>query len=85
MSNQRVFNKHTDAYERLVIYGKYPQDHIQRSDFDYSTELKNHLRKLDQDENEKIRTVQNLQNKVAALEGNKVDSPRKRSQLLDDL
>ena len=80
-----MFDDQTDAFERLVTLGALASDHVQREEYDYSTDLKNHLKKLQNNQDEKVRTIKNLQNKVAALEGNKVDAPKKRSQLLEEL
>ena len=53
----RVFNGHTDAFERLIIFGALPSDHIQRADYDYSTDLKVELQKRDREEREGQRPI----------------------------
>ena len=80
-----MFDEQTDAFERLIILGVLTRDNKQVPDYDYVTDLKNYLKKLETDQDAYTQQVKHLQNKVAALEGKKVDAPRKRSQLLDDL
>ena len=40
-----MFDEQTDAFERLVIMGRFPRDHEQQKGYDYITDLKVELRK----------------------------------------
>ena len=80
-----MFDAQTEYFERLVTLGVLTRDQKQVDGYDYETDCKNHIKNLENNQKEKAKTIKNLQNKVAALKGNKVDAPRKRSQLLDDL
>ena len=42
-----MFDEQTDAFERLVCLGKLPKDHKQIKGYDYITDLKLELKKLD--------------------------------------
>ena len=41
-----MFDEQTDAFERLVIMGRFPRDHEQQKGYDYRTDLKVELQKL---------------------------------------
>ena len=43
-----MFDEQTDAFERLMIMGKFPRDHEQQKGYDYITDLKVALRKAEQ-------------------------------------
>ena len=43
-----MFDEQTEAFERLVIMGKFPRDHKQQKGYDYITDLKAELRKQEQ-------------------------------------
>ena len=43
-----MFDEQTDAFERLLIMGKFPRDHIQVKGYDYITDLKFELRQKEQ-------------------------------------
>ncbi len=43
-----MFDEQTEAYERLLIMGKFPRDHKQRKGYDYISDLKVELRKEEQ-------------------------------------
>ena len=45
-----MFDEQTDAFERLVIMGRFPRDHEQQKGYDYITDLKVELRKEEQKE-----------------------------------
>ena len=42
-----MFDEQTEAYERLVVMGKFPRDHKQAKGYDYRTDLKVELKKID--------------------------------------
>ena len=43
-----MFDEQTEAFERLMIMGKFPRDHKQQKGYDYITDLKVELRKQEQ-------------------------------------
>ena len=45
-----MFDEQTDAFERLVVMGSFPRDHKQQKGYDYITDLKEVLRKVEQKE-----------------------------------
>ncbi len=68
MSNERVFNKHTEAFERLVILKKLPRDHKQVEGHDYSTDLKVALKEIDR--KEKQPNLSEVRQRFNAFENN---------------
>ena len=48
-----MFDEQTDAFERLIILGKLSNDHKQVKGYDYRTDLKVELKKMEQNKTTK--------------------------------
>ena len=75
-----MFDEQTEAYERLLIMGKFPRDHKQRKGYDYISDLKVELRKeeqkgkqIDKEVGQRIGKVQQV--KPCTLKVGKVPTP----------
>ena len=44
-----MFDEQTDAFERLVIMGRFPRDHEQKKGYDYRTDLKVELKRREKE------------------------------------
>ena len=79
-----MFDEQTEAFERLVIMGRFPRDHEQKKGYDYRTDLKVELKRREK-ESTPIHHVQKVKKEIKRTTSTHLPNVQKPLSVKDQL